>query len=207
MKNNNLQPVWQARGEKGFAALIVIAIVALIVIVAGVSYFTAQQQPKKTETAGTTAEDKKLEDGTIVKPEDKAPEKKEEETMVKYTGTVLAGKSAPLLDFTKTDYDAAISSNKLVALYFYANWCPICKAEFPKMQEAFNELTTDKVVGFRVNYNDNQTDNDEKNLARNFGVNYQHTKVFLKDGQRILKALDSWDKNRYLSEINKDIAR
>jgi len=124
------------------------------------------------------------------------------QTMV-YSGSVLAGKSAPLLDFTKTDYDAAIASNKLVVLYFYANWCPLCKVEFPIIQEAFNELTTDKAIGFRVNYKDSDTDKDEENLARQYGIPYQHTKVFVRNGKQILKAPDAWDDKRYDMEISK----
>ena len=76
-------------------------------------------------------------------------------------------------------------------------------SEFPVMQKVFNELTTDKVIGFRVNYNDDQTDNDEKNLAKQFGVAYQHTKVFVKNGQRILKSPEGWDYKRYDTEISK----
>lgn len=75
------------------------------------------------------------------------------------------------------------------------------------MQSAFDELTSDRVIGFRVNYKDNQTDTDEQNLAREFGVPYQHTKVFLKNGKQILKAPDGWDKARYITEINKTIAQ
>lgn len=120
-----------------------------------------------------------------------------------FSGQVLAGTSSPLLDFNKADYDKAVASDKLVTLYFYANWCPICKAEFPKMQGAFNNISDDKVVGFRVNYNDDQTDSDEQGLAREFGVAYQHTKVFVKNGQRILKAPESWGSaDVYISKIN-----
>lgn len=121
------------------------------------------------------------------------------------SGQVLAGKTALLYDFEKTRYEEAIKSDKLVVLYFYANWCPICKEELPRPYSAFDELSTDKVVGFRINYNDSQTDEDEKELARQFGVPYQHSKVFVKDRERILKAVETWDKQKYLEEIDKAI--
>lgn len=120
-----------------------------------------------------------------------------------FSGAKLAGSTSPLLDFVKADYDQARSSGKLIVLYFYANWCPICREEFPKMQSAFNELAGDRVIAFRVNYNDSDTDDAERDLARQFGVAYQHTKVFLKNGMRVGKYPDSWSKERYLSEINK----
>ncbi len=119
-----------------------------------------------------------------------------------FSGTVLAGSTSPLIDFNKADYDKALASDKLVVLYFYATWCPICIAEFPQMQSAFNDLSSDKVVGFRVNFNDGDTDDNERALAQQFGVAYQHTKVFLKNGQRILKSPEGWDKQHYLREIN-----
>lgn len=120
-----------------------------------------------------------------------------------HEGEVLAGKDSPYLVFNKTDFDAALKTDKLVVLYFYAKWCPTCKKEQPEAHGAFDALTGDDVIGFRVNYNDNQTDADEKALAREYGVGYQHTKVFVKNGEQILKSPESWNKERYLSEINK----
>ncbi|MBI3459265.1 redoxin domain-containing protein [Candidatus Azambacteria bacterium] len=131
-------------------------------------------------------------------------QKKNAESPQHHEKIILAGTLAPLLDYNKADYNAAIASDKLVVLYFYANWCPLCVKEFPLMQEVFNELTTDKVVGFRVNYNDSDTDSNEIALARQFGVAYQHTKVFVKHGQRILKSPESWDEERYETEIQKN---
>lgn len=142
--------------------------------------------------------------GTMMKPDDTAMMRNK--TAAKYSGAVLAGSSAPVVDFNAADYQAAVQSDKLVVLYFYANWCPICRLEVPQLYAAFNELSTDKVVAFRVNFNDDQTDNDERNLARQFGVPYQHTKVFLKNGAAVLKSSETWDKNRYLLEINKALA-
>ena len=212
-------------GTQGFAMSLVVALVALVAVIGGISYFvTRPQAPVQDEVMikpegatmsqgdammekkeGDAAMDRKEE--VMVKDGGVMTDAKAEEPMMKYSGVVLAGTSAPLLDFTKGDYDAAIKTDKLVALYFFANWCPICRAEFPLMQEAFNGLQTDQVIGFRVNFNDSDTDADEKNLAREFGVAYQHTKVFLKNGQRVLKSPEQWPKDRYLKEINTYISQ
>lgn len=126
-------------------------------------------------------------------------------SQVSYRGSILAGTNSKLLEFTKEEYDRALASDKLVVLYFYAGWCPTCRAEFPKMEDAFDELTTDRVIGFRVNYNDGDTEQAEKDLAKEYGVTYQHTKVFVKNNDIILRSLESWSKQRYLDEINKAI--
>ena len=214
--------MWQHKKQEGFALPIAIGIIAVLVIIIGGGYFYIQNQSKEAaklqeqqkvimeqEAMEKAANSKAESNGEVMeKKEDATAMKKENgQMMAAYKGTVLAGTSSPLLDFTKADYDVAVASDKLVVLYFYANWCPICTAEFPQAQAAFNQLTSSNVVGFRVNYKDNQTDADEQNLARQFGVPYQHTKVFIKNGKQILKAPDSWDKARYLAEINKIITQ
>lgn len=195
MTNNNSQ--------KGFAVSVMITLVAVVLVFGGVVYYAGRSETQENKMM----QEKAMMEKETMEQKEKDAMMEKGETMMKYSGAMLAGKSAPLLDFVKADYDAAIKTDTLVVLYFYANWCSICKAEFPITQEAFNELRTDKVIGFRVNYNDDQTDNDEKNLAREFGVAYQHTKVFVKNGKRILKSPEGWDDKRYDMEISKALGQ
>ncbi len=214
---------------KGIALPVIITLIAVALLGGGGIYFASTQKDK--EVMEKNEGDQAMEDGThgntgdtMVKPVATATTTEEttvksgdamakpEEVMKKdeamegtmFKGKVLAGTKSPLIDFNKADYDAALASKKLIVLYYYASWCPICKAETTNsLYPAFNELQNENVIGFRVNYKDDTTDKDEESLAREHGVAYQHTKVFIKDGTRILKAPDGWDKARYLTEIKK----
>lgn len=124
------------------------------------------------------------------------------ETETSFKSAVIAGSSSPLLEFDQRDYEAALNSGKLVMLYFYASWCPTCRVEFGNAtRPAFDTYTGDDVVGFRVHYNDNDVTPEMEALAREFGVAYQHTKVFIKGGERVLKSPETWNTERYLREF------
>lgn len=112
---------------------------------------------------------------------------------------------ASLSDFSPAAFEAAKQSGNLIVLYFYANWCPICKEEMPNLRAAFDELKGKNVTGFIVNFKDSETSAEEQALAKEYNIAYQHTKIFLKDGKQALKAPDSWGKARYIEEITKAI--
>lgn len=61
-------------------------------------------------------------------------------------------------------------------------------------------------MGFRVNFNDSDTDQDEKDLAKQFKIPYQHSKIILKNGKEFSRYLDSWDKATFDKEISKALA-
>ncbi len=205
--------------SRGSSPLIIVGTTLVVILLIGGGYYFIQSP--KGEVA-CSAEAKLCPDGSAVgrsgpncefaacpdtgvtpPPDATTPPPAKEIQPVTFTGTVLAGSKSPLIDYNKADYDKALASDKLVVLYFYANWCPICRVEFPDSQKAFNELGDDRVVGFRINYEDSDVTPDEKVLAREFNVTYQHTKVLIKNGKRLLKAPETWNKDRYLSEIRK----
>lgn len=126
-----------------------------------------------------------------------------QESSFSASGNILAGTKTLFIDFNKEDYDKALSENRVIFLYFYANWCPICREEIKQTYAAFNGLGNENVVGFQVNYKDSNTDKNEIELAKQFGITYQHTKVIIKNGERILKDGNSWNKETYINEINK----
>lgn len=182
------------RIKKGGNSKTIVSVVVLVVVLA-LLYFVFGAKNEDSNVDNQMEEE--------VKTEQNSETTENSVNTMAFSGKLLGGDSeTPLLDFVKEDYDRAIESGKLVTLYFYANWCPTCKLEFPKMESAFDELNSNDVIGFRVNFNDNDTDEFEKELAKEFGVAYQHTKVFVRGGERILKSPETWNKERYLSEIN-----
>ncbi len=182
---------------------ILIWVLVAVVLAGGGIYFYQQNLKKEKPTMEETA----IKDKEMMKDGEKMSDDKmmEDDAMMKagYKGKVLAGKISPYLEFNQADYEKAQKEGKIVFLDFYANWCPICRAEAPEIHSGFDSLTTDKIVGFRVNFKDSDTDENEKKLAEKYEIPYQHTKVILKGGQQVLKSGDQWDKETFTNEINK----
>ena len=77
------------------------------------------------------------------------------------------------------EYSKAVldqSSDKRRVLYFYATWCPTCKVANEDFSINSNKIPEDVVI-IRTNYNDPNTDSQEKDLAKKYGITYQHTFV------------------------------
>lgn len=80
-------------------------------------------------------------------------------------------------------------ANERRILFFYANWCPECKAADADIRSHLNDIPQGTVI-LRVNYRDSDTDEEEQQLAQRYGITYQHTFVEIDaDG----KAIATWN--------------
>jgi thioredoxin 1 len=108
--------------------------------------------------------------------------------------------------FHEADYTEARQGNKTIVLFFYANWCPTCRVQEPIVKGVFENLNDDQIVGFRVNYNDSDTSSEEKKIAAEFGITYQHTFVVLDNKGKVVKKFNGeWsqvDMEEFLKGIN-----
>ncbi|KAL7941321.1 thioredoxin-like protein [Trichoderma barbatum] len=76
--------------------------------------------------------------------------------------------------------DALLASNTYVAIDFFADWCPPCKAIAPVYQSLADKHTADKYLAFaKVNVDHVQ------DVAARYGITAMPTFLFFKDGQQV----------------------
>ncbi|NCS99450.1 thioredoxin family protein [Candidatus Parcubacteria bacterium] len=168
----------------------------VLVLTLGAYLFLSNKESSESETVDMSQEIPMSELGSVYDPVIDEVDSENE-----YQGRVLAGGDSPFIEFNKEDYDHALASDKIIFLYFYAKWCPSCKAENRDATiPAFDEYSGENIIGFRVNYNDRDTDDFEESLAENFGVLYQHTKVVIQ-GENIEIYPNTWPKEEYINKF------
>lgn len=140
---------------------------------------------------------------SVSQTSDKAKKTKGTVDSMKVETKVLATKNSSFVEFNQKDYETALNEGKIVYLEFYANWCPICRAQEEDIIEGINKLTRADVAGFRVNFKDDQTDENEKALATKYKIPYQHHKIVLKDGKVVIDSAETWDVQTLISKLTK----
>lgn len=100
--------------------------------------------------------------------------------------------------YTKQALESAASNRRV--LYFYANWCPICRPADADLRKNANKIPSDVIV-IRVNYNDTDTDQEEKDLAKKYGVTYQHTFVQIDTQENVVTKWNGGQTDELLENI------
>ncbi len=78
------------------------------------------------------------------------------------------------VEYSKAALDKSVNNRRV--LFFYTNWCPICKPADADFTTNTSKIPSNVTV-IRVNYSDTDTDQEEKDLAKKYGITYQHTFV------------------------------
>ena len=121
-----------------------------------------------------------------------------------YVGVPLAGDKTFYMQFNMVDYNFAIATDKLIFLNFYSTECTYCQNDNDAALAAFDTMDYADVVGFRVLFNEANITLDERDIALKYGVENLNTKVIVKGGKRVFKATDTWNKQTFIDEINRN---
>ncbi|MCC7042688.1 MAG: thioredoxin family protein [Acidobacteria bacterium] len=67
--------------------------------------------------------------------------------------------------FTPAAFKATQDAGGLSLVFFHAPWCPVCRAQEPKLMSRLNGMYTD-IVPFKVDYDSNQSLRGQMNVTR-----------------------------------------
>lgn len=157
--------------------IIVLAIIAVVAIL-GIGAYTLFQNFSQSDFV-MPAKD------VVMKSTDK---------MMKKDETASSG----YVQYKKSVFDSAASSRRV--LFFYASWCPTCRPADGSFTKNAGKIPED-VTLIRVNYNDPETDQEEKDLAKKYGITYQHTFVQIDSNGREVTKWNGGQIDELLSKI------
>lgn len=181
--------------------MIILVIVAVVAIL-GVGAFTLSQNASKSDSMmkkdeAVMQKDTQTSMEKTETPEQEAMEKKEGEAMMKKTDDKMMA-DARYVEYSKAALEKAASNRRV--LFFYASWCPTCRPADANFKENMSKIPED-VTLIRVNYNDPETDQEEKDLAKKYGITYQHTYVQIDGAGKEITKWNGGQINELLSNI------
>lgn len=133
---------------------------------------------------------KRQEDTTIATTPDASPERAREPRD-------LSAQQPYYIAYSAEAAAQAMKEGQPVVYYFWAVWCPICKAEEPKIK-AWIEGSGLPIAGFRVNFD------TESELKKQFKVPYQHTTIFLdKNGLEVDRNFGPVTEAEFLEDLKR----
>ncbi len=143
-----------------------------------------------------SGKDKMVPKDTMVKEEVMV---KTDDAMVKEDDKMMK-ESSRYLPFTPAVLAQASSTRRV--LYFYASWCSTCIPANADFEKNVSQIPSDVTV-IRVNYNDPETDAQEKALAIKYAVTYQHTFVQIDSEGKVLTIWNGGATKELLAKIKK----
>lgn len=160
---------------------LLIGLIALFVIGVGGFYLYSNSQ---TQTPPSDEEVMKKDEAAMEKPDEKMEKSGTDEAMKKDEGQMMEKSDSRYVEYSKETLDQAAGKRRV--LYFYANWCPTCGPIDAELKANSSKIPQDLKV-IRINYNDSDTDQEEKDLAKKYNITYQHTFVLIDSSGKEVK--------------------
>ena len=120
-------------------------------------------------------------------------EKKVENTTVPESTSL-----ARYVEYSKDVLDQSSSMRRV--LFFYASWCSTCRPADADFNKNIDLIPADLVI-IRVNYDDPDTDVEEKALASQYGITYQHTFVQIDAQGNVVTKWNGGQFNELLAKV------
>lgn len=103
------------------------------------------------------------------------------------------------LEITDSTFEEVLSTDKLVVIDFWAEWCGPCRMVTPIIEELANEYAEKAVIG-KVDVDNNP------NITAKFGIRNIPTILFFKNGEIVDKQVGAAQKSALVEKIDKTLA-
>lgn len=147
--------------------------------------FTSQKNPVSNMSKDSSSSQEMMKDDTTMIGDDS------EKMMAK-------DESRKYISYSQSTFQEISTEN--VVLFFYANWCPNCIPVDKEISENIYKIPDNTTI-VRVNYSDNETDDNEKDLATKYGITYQHTFVSIDKSGKVIKKWNGGNLGTILDNI------
>lgn len=108
---------------------------------------------------------------------------------------LMAG--AQEVPYSKQAFDQALKQRHSVAVEFFADWCPTCRAQKPVLSAVLAEPRMKNLTLFVADFD------TETALERILRVQYQSTLVVFRDGKEVGRSVGQTDREEIESLLNK----
>ena len=106
--------------------------------------------------------------------------------------------------FDSQEFQKAVQEKRAILLYFKANWCSTCAETVKIIHKVFNEMEGSDFIGFEIHYNDEESQEFDNQIIRDYQVAYQNTAIFLNnEGKESSRMLANILEDRIKSAIEK----
>lgn len=183
---------------------LIISVIAALVITAGLFVYAWLSGNDISEIVGNDTSTQDLEmnrDANMTSPEALAEQTTPNDSQdTTQTTNPLAGASdsGEYVEYSSSVLTNAADNRRV--LFFYANWCPTCQPADQSFSADESRLPADVTV-IRVNYNDDETSDEETALANQYGVTYQHTYVQIDEAGNVVTTWNGGDIDELLTNI------